>query len=130
MSDTYRFMSEGWIGQINAIRDSFGEIEIPDNAKAISLNFTITFEEGEEKASFANGEITAGHNADGKTTLILPAEVAQKLFVERDQSAAVQAFMSGQIKVEGDMSKLMAMQTVQASEKQQALQEQIVEITE
>ena len=35
--------------------------------------------------------------------------VAKKLFVDGDQAAGMQAFMSGQIKVEGDMSKLMAM---------------------
>jgi putative sterol carrier protein len=33
------------------------------------------------------------------------------MFVNDDQAAAMQAFMSGQIKVEGDMSKLMAMQS-------------------
>lgn len=112
MSDSYRFMSEGWIGQINAIRESYGDIEVPDNAKSISLNFTITYDDGEEQASFSGGEIKSGHDAEGKTTLILPAEVAKKLFVDRDQSAAMQAFMSGQIKVEGDMSQLMQMQSM------------------
>jgi putative sterol carrier protein len=33
------------------------------------------------------------------------------MFIKGDQQAAMQAFMSGQIKVEGDMSKLMAMQS-------------------
>ena len=32
------------------------------------------------------------------------------MFIEGNQQAAMQAFMSGQIKVEGDMTKLMAMQ--------------------
>jgi putative sterol carrier protein len=31
--------------------------------------------------------------------------------VEQDQAASMQAFMSGKIKVEGDMMKIMAMQT-------------------
>ena len=33
------------------------------------------------------------------------------MFVKGDQSAAMQAFMGGKIKVEGDMTKLMAMQS-------------------
>jgi putative sterol carrier protein len=110
--EKHRFMSEGWIGVINKIREDLGDVEVPDNAKSISLNFTVTYEDGEEKASVSGGELRAGHAEDGKTTLILPAEVAQKLFVERDQSAAMQAFMSGQIKVEGDMSQLMQMQSM------------------
>jgi putative sterol carrier protein len=109
---THRFMSESWINEINKIRESLGDVEVPENAKAISLNFTVTFEEGEEKASVTAGELKSGHAEDGKTTLILPAEVAKKLFIEQDQSAAMQAFMSGQIKVEGDMSQLMQMQSM------------------
>ena len=109
---THRFMSEGWINEINTIRESLGDVEVPENAKAISLNFTVTFDEGEEKASVSGGELKSGHAEDGKTTLILPAEVAKKLFIEQDQSAAMQAFMSGQIKVEGDMSQLMQMQSM------------------
>lgn len=110
---THRFMSEGWINEINKIRASLGEVEVPDNAKAISLNFTVTYADGgQEKASVSGGEMKSGHDAAGKTTLILPAEVAKKLFIDRDQSAAMQAFMSGQIKVEGDMSQLMQMQSM------------------
>jgi putative sterol carrier protein len=40
----------------------------------------------------------------------MPYPVAKNMFVNDDQAAAMQVFMSGQIKVEGDMSKLMAMQ--------------------
>ena len=32
------------------------------------------------------------------------------MFIEGDQNATMQAFMSGVIKIEGDMTKLMAMQ--------------------
>jgi len=32
------------------------------------------------------------------------------MFIEQDQNASMQAFMSGKIQVEGDMMKLMAMQ--------------------
>ena len=44
------------------------------------------------------------------TKLTVPYAVARSMFIEGDQAAAMQAFMSGQIKVEGDMTKLMAMQ--------------------
>ena len=35
---------------------------------------------------------------------------AKAIFVEQDPSAGMQAFMAGKIKVEGDMTKLLAMQ--------------------
>lgn len=44
-------------------------------------------------------------------TITTDYDTARKLFVEQDQAASMQAFMSGKIKVEGDMMKIMAMQT-------------------
>jgi putative sterol carrier protein len=41
----------------------------------------------------------------------------------------MQGFMSGQIRIEGDMSKLMALQTAQPSADQVALMKQIQEVT-
>jgi hypothetical protein len=36
---------------------------------------------------------------------------AKAMFVDQDQAAGMQAFMSGKIKVQGDMMKMMALQT-------------------
>jgi putative sterol carrier protein len=44
-------------------------------------------------------------------TLTIDYDTARKIFVEQDQAAGMQAFMSGKIKVQGDMMKMMAMQT-------------------
>ena len=38
-------------------------------------------------------------------------DTAKKIFVDQDQAAGMQAFMAGKIKVQGDMMKMMAMQT-------------------
>jgi putative sterol carrier protein len=35
----------------------------------------------------------------------------RKLLIDQDQAATMQAFMGGKIKVEGDMMKIMGMQT-------------------
>lgn len=112
MSEKLRFMSPEWIAKINEIRQGLGEIEISDQAKAFALNFTITREDGEDKACVAGGELVSGHSDSAPTTLTVPVDVAKKMFVDRDQAAAMQAFMSGQIKVEGDMSQLMQMQSM------------------
>ena len=56
--------------------------------------------------------------------MTVPYEVAKKVFIEQDQQAGMQAFMQGQIKVEGDMSKLMAMQTQQPSAEQAEVSEE------
>ena len=63
--------------------------------------------------------------------MTVPFDVARQAFVEGNQSAAMQAFMSGQIKVEGDMSKIMTIQsaTSNPTPEQQQVQERIREMT-
>ena len=61
--------------------------------------------------------------------MILPADLAKRIFIEGDQSAGMQGFMSGQIKVDGDMSKLMSLQSAQPTDEQKQLMKQIQDIT-
>jgi putative sterol carrier protein len=44
-------------------------------------------------------------------TITTDYATAKAMFVDQDQAAGMQAFMSGKIKVQGDMMKMMAMQT-------------------
>ena len=79
--------------------------------------------------ALVSGMIEEGHHESAETTLILPADLAKRIFIEGDQSAGMQGFMSGQIRIEGDMSKLMALQTAQPSADQVALMKQIQDVT-
>ena len=75
------------------------------------------------------GKLEKGHNAGATTTLTMPGDVMRKVFLEFDMNAAMQAFMSGQIKAQGDMTKLMALQTARPSAEQKALFAQVVAIS-
>jgi putative sterol carrier protein len=57
-------------------------------------------------------------------------EFAKRIFIDQDRAAGMQAFTSGKLKIEGDMSKMMAMQGIQPSDSQKKLQEMIREMTE
>jgi putative sterol carrier protein len=52
-----------------------------------------------------------GELTDPEATVTTDYETASKLFVDQDPSAVMQAFMSGKIKIDGDMMKVMGMQT-------------------
>jgi len=126
-----KFMSDEWFTKVEELTSAAGDLEAPSSLQDLILNITVVDTDfGDRQMSLNAGNIQKDHNDGAPTTLILPTDLAHRLFIENDQSAGMQGFMSGQIKVEGDMSKLMAMQTVQASDKQQALQKQISEITE
>jgi putative sterol carrier protein len=52
-----------------------------------------------------------GHLENPDLTVTLDYETAKAILVEGNPQAGMQAFMAGKVKVEGDMTKLMAMQS-------------------
>lgn len=125
-----KFMSKEWFDKVRELRESAGEIETPAALQDLIINIVVTdTDDGEKQMSLVSGMIEEGHNGSAETTMTLPVDLAHRIFIESDQSAGMQGFMSGQIKIEGDMSKLMALQTAQPSDDQKKLQAQIQEIT-
>jgi putative sterol carrier protein len=123
------FLSNDWFAKVDELRAAAGDLDVPAQLASLQLNIKVTDGGNQVEMALNGGNLERGTIAGAPTTLIVPKDLAYKLFIKQDQSAAMQGFMSGQIKVEGDMSKMMAMQSVQPSAKQQALSKQIAEIT-
>ncbi len=126
-----KFLSEDWFTKVEELRGAAGELDIPDSLKSVIINVNVDREGGEAVAVHLHeGNFERGHNDTAEVTLGVNEELARKIFLEGDQAAGMQAFMAGEIKIEGDMTKLMALQTAVPSDKQKALLKQIIEITE
>lgn len=124
------FLSDEWFAEAKKIRDEVSPPAPSGPAADLTLNIVVTGgPSGDKEIHIKAGEFGEGLIGDAPTKLTVPYEVAKKTFIERDQQAGMQAFMQGQIKVEGDMSKLMAMQTVQPSAEEQEVQKRIADIT-
>ena len=74
-------------------------------------------------------EMDTGHLDGADVTVTIDYETAKAIFVDGNPQAGMQAFMAGKIKVQGDMTKLMAMQQTSPDPKAQELAEKIKEIT-
>ena len=131
----FPFLSEEWIEAARAIR---AELEGKATMKPppFRMNQVVTevpFGDGELKANTdtTSGELVLelGHIDSPDVTVTLPYDTAKSLLVDQDQQAAMQAFMSGRIKVEGDMMKLMALQTTQVDPVALEAAQRIKEIT-
>jgi len=123
------FLSDAWFAEVEKLRAEAPEP--PAALKDLLLNIVVQGgPDGDREVHIAAGNFEQGLADGAATKLSVPYDIAKSMFIDGNQQAAMQAFMSGQIKVEGDMSKLMAMQSAGApSPEQAAFQEKIKALT-
>jgi hypothetical protein len=126
----YRFLSEPWFAEVARIRAEIGELGLPPNLRDLVINLEIReAPEGTVEAHVAGGAIERGLAPHASTKLCVPYDVAHKMFVGRDRGVAVQAFMMGRIKVEGDLGPLMTLQGTRDTPQSRELLDRITAIT-
>ena len=126
-----KFLSDEWFAKVKELTDDAGELNIPGPLKDLTINLNVALADGSTKnVHLTGGQFEQGTKAGAPVTVSLPADVAKKIFIEMDQQAGMQAFMSGQMRVEGDVTKLMVLQTVQPSADLRDLLEDVKDITE
>jgi len=125
----YQFLSDEWFTEVDRLIAAAGDLQIPPAMKAVEVNVTVTAPGGNTELFMKDGLFTRGHQASAATSLTIESALARKIFVDGDAAAGVQAFLEGKMQVEGDLAKLVAMQTVEPSEPQKRLTKQIAAIT-
>lgn len=113
----YPFLSDEWTAKARALREEYAG-RAPAPAASLRMNLVVTgvpFDDGSKKAHIdtSDGEfvLEEGHLDRPDVTLTLDYDTARAIVVDQNQQVAMQAFMGGRIKVEGDMSKILSMQT-------------------
>ena len=114
VSEKFEFLSPAWIEAARAIRDEF-EGRAPAPPVALRMNQVIT--DAPQGTIEAHLDTTAGgtalelgHVADPDLTITTDYATAKAVFALADPAVAMQAFMAGKIRIEGDLSKLMMLQ--------------------
>jgi hypothetical protein len=134
VADAYPFLSDEWMDEARRIREELRG-QVPAGEHPVKLNQIITevpFGEGTVNAHLDTSggelELEVGHLEDAEVTITLDYVTARAVFV--DPQSAVQHFMAGKIKVQGDMTKLLTI--VQAPPESMAgeAQRRIAEITD
>jgi hypothetical protein len=108
------------------IRDTMPHPEVPSvGLMKMNLNVTETPFDSDVRGHIdtSDGEILIedGHLEGPDLTVTIEYETARAIFVNLDFTAAMQSFMAGKIQVQGDITKLLAMQTPGAEPDPQAL---------
>ena len=111
----FPFLSEEWISAAREIRARY-EDQTPGIAASVRANLNIN------EVPFGDGSLTAhldttsgrmemdlGHLDPADATLTMDYATAKSFVVDQDQAAIMQAVMAGRVRIQGDLTKLMAM---------------------
>ena len=131
----YAFLSDEWLAAAKQIREEYAG-KSPAPAHTVRMNQVITevpFGEGTINAHLdtSGGDVSmdTGHLDDADLTVTLDYATAKAILVDGNPQAGMQAFMAGKIKVQGDMTKMMAMQSGTPDPTQAEIAAKIKEIT-
>ena len=120
MATAYPFLSPDWMNAARTLRETLPR---PDTAPpvAVRMNLVVTdtpFDaDVQGHVDTTDGEVIIedGHLDGPDLTVTVDYETARAIFVDQDAAAAMQAFMGGRIKVDGDLTKMLAMQASAAA---------------
>ena len=130
----YPFLSDEWFEAVRVIVEA-RDVEIPPHAE-LSMNLVVTDTPfGEDRllhvgARDGKADWGTGHVADADLTLTTDYVTAKDIFMSGNPQAGMQAFMEGKVKLQGDLTKLMAAQVAGTGPGAPGLAEELSAITE
>ena len=131
MTEKYPFLSDQWFDAADRLIKEHGTGAPPTTNLVMNLEVadgdkTVEFHMGSKDGATLFGK---GHADGADLTLSTDMDTAREVFVAGNQQAGMQAFMSGKVRVQGDMTKLMMAQAGGGGANP-ALQEGLQSITE
>src|ERR1700676_881398 len=114
----YPFLSDEWVDEARKIRQEY-DGRAGTMAHQMRMNLIITevpFGDSSIDAQLDTNDgelkLETGHIDLADLKVTLDYATAKAILVEGNPQVGMQAFMAGKVKVEGDMSKLLALQAV------------------
>ena len=130
------FLSPEWMDEARKVREEY-KGKTPSIPHQVRMNQVITevpFGDGtlNMHVDTSSGELVmeVDHLENPDLTVTVDYDTAKAIFVEGNPQAGMQAFMAGKVKVQGDMTKLMAMQQSAPDPTAAEIAKRIQEITE
>lgn len=134
MTEKHDFLSAEWVGAARTIYARHQSDQAP--AVPLRMNLVVTdvpFAAGDFDAhvdtSAGVTEVETGHIEHPDLTVTLSYDLARSVFVDGNAQAAAEAFIMGLVRIDGDVTKLLAFQQQRPSPSQLELANEIRSIT-
>jgi len=108
----HQFLSDDWFAIVDKLVEDMGA-EAPTDAQLV-MNLVVTDTPfGAERhlhvgARDGRGHWGIGHAPDADLTVTTDYETARDILLSGDPQAGLNAFMTGKVKIQGDLAKLLA----------------------
>ena len=124
------FLTDEWFNEVDRLTAEAGDLNLPPALANTKINLKITnTANGDVNAALENGVLKKGET-DATTTINIDHETLKAIALKGDMNEAMNAFMSGKIRIDGDMGQVMALQTAKPSVEQKDLFKKIYAMTE
>lgn len=110
----YQFLSDEWFAAVDQLVEEHSPEAPAETSLVMNLTITDTPFGSERRlhigAEGGRAHWGVGHHDPADLQVTTDYDTAKEVFVSGDPAAGMQAFMSGKVKVQGDMAKLLAAQ--------------------
>lgn len=120
------FLSSEWFDKVSLLNEQAGELNLPPKIHNLVLNLWID----DTPLHIKEGKLAKGELSSAKSTVKISLPLAKTLAQDKDLTAALEAFLVGQIKVEGDFSTLFTLKGAKPTSEQKQLYKNILAATD
>lgn len=123
----YQFLSDEWFAKVLQINEATGDLNLPP-ATQQTFNLSLTDDES-GSLHCKHGKIYQGLSSDAIASISTNKQILKAIIANKDIHVAIEAFMTGQLRIDGDVSKILHLQSAHLTLEQKALYQQILAIT-
>lgn len=119
------FLSDEWFEAVSLLNEQAGELHLPPKLQGLTLNLLID----NTALHIKEGKIAKGEHALASSTIEAPLSLIKTLAQNKDMTALLEAFLLGQIKIDGDFSTLITLKSAKPTAEQKQLYKDILNMT-
>lgn len=124
-----KFLSQAWFDSLQILNSNAGELHLPPSLANLIINVNIIGDDPKELHLYA-GKLGQYHTSHAISTINIDSDTLTQIILDKDANIALEAFMMGKIRIDGNMSAVMALQSAKPSPEQKALYQKILNMTE
>lgn len=124
-----QFLDSVWFDEVAKLNHEAGDLALPSTLANIVVNVDIQGD-SPRHLHLKKGKIWQGLADDAISTIITDSDTLATLIAGKNTDAALEAFMTGKIRIEGDMSALISLQSIKPSPEQKQLYKAILAQTD